>query len=123
MTTSNNNVTSKSSLSTLQALQNTETQIISRINELQNLLSPSNPSSLSVVKRTQAKVELAQLQKQIKSTSRRASIQNLGSAHIVTKERININKVMEERARREEEIRLLLEKLAIKDIMQLLNRI
>ena len=92
-------------LGKLQALQNDEARIITRIHELEHILS--SPST-SIVQQSKAKVELSQLQRQVKQVqcTKRQSMRNLGGAGIVTKNRAVLNSE-EERLKREEEIRML----------------
>ena len=70
-------------LGKLQALQNDEARIITRIHELEQILSSS---STSIVQQSKAKVELSQLQRQVKQVqcTKRQSMRNLGGAGILT---------------------------------------
>jgi len=102
-----------SSTSTLLHLKQSQERITSRITELQSILSNT---STSIVKRQSAKVELAQLQKQVKHHSKRASVDALrgrtSQEGVVTKNRAILNKNIQLRIQHEEEIKLLQEQLA-----------
>ena len=83
----NNTVISSESATTIQHLKSEQERIIHRISSLQNLLIDN---TTSIVKRSEAKVELTRLQKKYTNyqtssslTSRRASLQNLGCRHVV----------------------------------------
>jgi len=96
--------TLKTSLVRLQSLQEDEDNTIKRIHELENILADD---TLGQVTLSKAKVELATLQKQVQKGSRRASVRNLGSSGVATKNRALFNKYEEERKAHEEEIRQL----------------
>jgi len=96
--------TLKTSLVRLQSLQEDEDNTIKRIHELENILADD---TLGQVTLSKAKVELATLQKQVQKGSRRASVRNLGSSGVTTKNRALFNKYEEERKAQEEEIRQL----------------
>ena len=102
-----------SSTSTLAALKQSQERITSRITELQSILSNK---STSIVKRQSAKVELAQLQKQVKHHNKRASVDALrgrtSQEGVVTKNRAIINKNIQLRIKHEEDILKLQEQLA-----------
>ena len=100
--------TLKTSLVRLQSIQEDENNTIKRIHELENILADD---TLGQVTLSKAKVELATLQKQVQKGSRRASVRNLGSSGVATKNRALFNKYEEERKTHEEEIRKLHEQL------------
>ena len=102
-----NTTISSESASTLQHLKSEQERIITRISSLQNLLIDN---TTSIVKRSKAKVELAQLQtkytnsRQCASSSRRASLQNLGCRHVVSRTSAALNKRYAERLEYEESV-------------------
>ena len=98
-----------SSLVRLKAAADSQARIISRIDELEHILSDTKNSN--IVQRSKAQVELAQLEKQVQTDCRRSSVRNLSGAGVVTKNRTQFNAESDERLRREEELRRLMEEL------------
>ena len=101
-------VISSESATTIQHLKSEQERIIHRISSLQNLLIDN---TTSIVKRSKAKVELAQLQTKYTnslpgraSSSRRASLQNLGCRHVVSRTSAALNKRYAERLEYEESV-------------------